>query len=152
MPIFRVKSVKIYTGQKKFTRTCPWRPWQIWGMRVLCFHSPYHKTRMICLTRDKSAYHQSNVPPQPQLVVCHPTWRPWRQEKRTGGIPLSYPSSKGGGWGGVTPIADGLRVSGFRNLPHVNIYLMFAKRGWRRISNCSRCTTQDGRYKIMRIA
>ena len=32
MPIFRVKSVKIYTGQKKFTRTCPWRPWQIWGM------------------------------------------------------------------------------------------------------------------------
>ena len=32
LPIFRVKSVKIYTGQKKFTRTCPWRPWQIWGM------------------------------------------------------------------------------------------------------------------------
>ena len=32
MPIFRVKSVKIYTGQKKFTRVCPWRPWQISGM------------------------------------------------------------------------------------------------------------------------
>ena len=32
MPIFRVKSVKIYTGKKKFTRTCPWRPWQISGM------------------------------------------------------------------------------------------------------------------------
>lgn len=31
-PIFCVKSVKNYTGQKKFTRTCPWRPWQIWGM------------------------------------------------------------------------------------------------------------------------
>ena len=31
--------------------------------RVLCFHSPYHKTRVICLTCDKSAYHhQSNVP------------------------------------------------------------------------------------------
>ena len=32
MPIFRVKSVKIYTGQKKFTRTLSARPWQIWGM------------------------------------------------------------------------------------------------------------------------
>ena len=33
MPIFRVKSVKIYTGQKKFTRVYPWNPWQIRGMR-----------------------------------------------------------------------------------------------------------------------
>ena len=54
--------------------------------RVLCFHSPYLKTRVICLTRDKlarfpdplafgsglgnlasdkRAYHNSNVPP------CH---------------------------------------------------------------------------------
>ena len=32
MPIFRVKSVKIYTGQKKFTRIYPWDPWQISGM------------------------------------------------------------------------------------------------------------------------
>ena len=32
MPIFCVKSVKIYTGQKKFTRTPSARPWQIWGM------------------------------------------------------------------------------------------------------------------------
>ena len=32
MLIFRVKSVKIYTGQKKFTRVYPWDPWQIWGM------------------------------------------------------------------------------------------------------------------------
>ena len=24
LPVFRVKSVKIYTGQKKFTRTCSW--------------------------------------------------------------------------------------------------------------------------------
>ena len=32
MPIFRVKSVNIYTGQKKFTRIYPWDPWQIWGM------------------------------------------------------------------------------------------------------------------------
>ena len=31
--------------------------------KVLCFHSPYHKTHVICLTRDISAYHhQSNVP------------------------------------------------------------------------------------------
>ena len=38
MPIFRVKSVKIYTGQKKFTREYPWDPWQIWGMRrILSF-------------------------------------------------------------------------------------------------------------------
>ena len=32
MTIFRVKSVKIYTGQKKFTRVYPWRLWQISGM------------------------------------------------------------------------------------------------------------------------
>ena len=32
MPIFRVKSVKIYTGQKKITRMNPWDPWQISGM------------------------------------------------------------------------------------------------------------------------
>ena len=35
MPIFRVRSVKIYTGQKKFTRVYPWEPLQIWGM-ILC--------------------------------------------------------------------------------------------------------------------
>ena len=34
MPIFRVKSVKIYTGQKKFTQVYPWDPWQIWGMCI----------------------------------------------------------------------------------------------------------------------
>ena len=34
MPIFRVKSVKIYTGQKKFTRTSSVRPRQIWGMTI----------------------------------------------------------------------------------------------------------------------
>ena len=32
MPIFRVKSVKIYTGPKKFTRIYSWRSWQISGM------------------------------------------------------------------------------------------------------------------------
>ena len=32
LPIFRVKSVKIYTGQKKFTQIYSWRLWQIWGM------------------------------------------------------------------------------------------------------------------------
>ena len=35
MPIFRVKAVKIYTGQKKFTRTPSARPWQIWGMLII---------------------------------------------------------------------------------------------------------------------
>ena len=34
MPIFRVKSVKIYTGQKKFTRTPSACPWQISGMTI----------------------------------------------------------------------------------------------------------------------
>ena len=38
LPIFGVKSVKIYTGQKNFTRTCPWRPWQIWGMIDIWLH------------------------------------------------------------------------------------------------------------------
>ena len=33
LPIFCIKSLKIYTGQKKFTREYPWLPWQIWGMR-----------------------------------------------------------------------------------------------------------------------
>ena len=32
LPIFRIKFVKIYTGHKKITQTCPWRPWQISGM------------------------------------------------------------------------------------------------------------------------
>ena len=34
MPIFRVKSVKIYTGPKKFTRASLVGSWQIWGMCV----------------------------------------------------------------------------------------------------------------------
>ena len=34
-PIFRVKSVKIYTSQKNFTRVYPWRPWQILGMSTI---------------------------------------------------------------------------------------------------------------------
>ena len=37
MPIFCVKSVKIYTGQKKFTWVYSWRSWQIWGMLVTYF-------------------------------------------------------------------------------------------------------------------
>ena len=35
MPIFCVKSVKIYIGQKKFTWVYPWRPWQISGMGLV---------------------------------------------------------------------------------------------------------------------
>ena len=33
MPIFCVKSVKIYTGQKNLHGRRPWRPLQIWGMK-----------------------------------------------------------------------------------------------------------------------
>ena len=43
MPIFCIKSVKIYTGPKKFTRVYPWLPWQIWGMcwmGIICRSSP----------------------------------------------------------------------------------------------------------------
>ena len=37
MPIFCVKSVKIYTGQIKFTRVYLWLSWQISGMlRLIC--------------------------------------------------------------------------------------------------------------------
>ena len=36
MPIFCAKSVKIYTGQKKFTRVYSWLSWQISGMRGRC--------------------------------------------------------------------------------------------------------------------
>ena len=44
MPIFCVKSVKIYTGQKKFTWVYPWRPWQISGMVI---HITYpHQTHV----------------------------------------------------------------------------------------------------------
>ena len=32
LPNFRIKSVKVYTGQKKFTRIYSWGSWQIWGM------------------------------------------------------------------------------------------------------------------------
>ena len=39
LPIFRVKSVKIYTGQKKFTRTCSWGSWQISGMDQSAFRT-----------------------------------------------------------------------------------------------------------------
>ena len=34
MPIFRVKSVKIYTGQKNLHWRRRWRRWQLWGMNT----------------------------------------------------------------------------------------------------------------------
>ena len=34
MPIFRVKSVNIYTGKKNLHERCSWCSWQIWGMVV----------------------------------------------------------------------------------------------------------------------
>ena len=46
LPIFRVKSVKIYTGQKKFTREFSWLSWQISGMSIswIRFHHFSSKT------------------------------------------------------------------------------------------------------------
>ena len=35
MSIFRFKSAKIYTGQKKFTQVYSWLSWQIWGMNSM---------------------------------------------------------------------------------------------------------------------
>ena len=35
MSVFRVKSVKIYSHQKNFTRIYPWDPWQISGMTYM---------------------------------------------------------------------------------------------------------------------
>ena len=35
LPIFRVKSVKIYTGQKKFTRASLVGSWQKWGVVIM---------------------------------------------------------------------------------------------------------------------
>ena len=53
MPIFCVKSVKIYTGQKKFTRIYPWDPRQIRGMIVMEWIFPSEKSKMC----------QNNIPP-----------------------------------------------------------------------------------------
>ena len=57
MPIFRVKSVKIYTGQKKFTRICSWGSRQIWGMLNRLEVIPYnpmiaHPTQIFQATRE----------------------------------------------------------------------------------------------------
>ena len=40
MPIFRFKSVKIYTGQKNLHWRRQWRQWQLWGMG-------YHSTKSL---------------------------------------------------------------------------------------------------------
>ena len=48
LPIFRVKSVKIYTGQKKFTRASLVGSWQIWGMllpTLPCFETSHAFTQ-----------------------------------------------------------------------------------------------------------
>ena len=49
MPIFRVKSVKIYTSQKKFTRELSWLSWQIWGMNI----NVLSNAKYWCLSRCK---------------------------------------------------------------------------------------------------
>ena len=38
MPIFRVKSVKIYTGQKNLHWQRQWRQWQLWGMSLATYN------------------------------------------------------------------------------------------------------------------
>ena len=53
MPIFRVKSVKIYTGQKKFTRIYSWRSWQIWGMCISYYVSQDSVMVMLNLLSNK---------------------------------------------------------------------------------------------------
>ena len=80
MPIFRVKSVKIYTGQKKITQIYSWGSWQISGM----FHSTPTATLK---TRRKTVKIQinnsnkesmkiiPNIAPQPPLndiKIYHP--------------------------------------------------------------------------------
>ena len=57
MPIFCDKSVKIYTGQKEFTRIYPWDPWQIWGMYVLLL--PLFSLFLVISSRN-SPSHRSN--------------------------------------------------------------------------------------------
>ena len=52
MPNFRVKSVKIYTGQKKFTRVYPWDPWQIWGMHKIP-KSSYNDNNSVWIGREQ---------------------------------------------------------------------------------------------------
>ena len=48
MPICRVQSVKIYTGQKKFTRVYPWDPWQIRGMEQITTNISFILYRCVC--------------------------------------------------------------------------------------------------------
>ena len=57
MPIFRVKSVKIYTGQKKFTRVYSWLSWQISGMHFFPRHILTRKIKKLlqCFDPSKSA-------------------------------------------------------------------------------------------------
>ena len=61
LPIFRFKSVKIYTGQKKFTRIYSWRSWQIWGMcPTQSFTESEHDakkwTTIVCICSEEKIY------------------------------------------------------------------------------------------------
>ena len=59
--------------------------------RVLCFHSPYHKTHVIYLTRDKSTYHhQTNVTPQTSCVPPIMTALTVRKEDRAPETPQDH--------------------------------------------------------------
>ena len=64
MPIFRVKSVKIYTGQKNLHWRHQWRQWQLWGMHsaTWCEHCPteHWQIKQICTFCHRHHTHQNN--------------------------------------------------------------------------------------------
>ena len=69
MPIFCVESVKIYTGQKKFTRIYPWDPWQISGMTsisdgIFSWNKRYQPvvSKHSCLCAPSTIYDSINFP------------------------------------------------------------------------------------------
>ena len=84
LPIFRVKSVKIYTGPKKFTRTCSWGSWQIsgmwylhwsWGQFIFCTFADWWYSLVVAFFKNKdfAAFFVWFIPTVWNLVTsfCH---------------------------------------------------------------------------------
>ena len=59
LPIFCVESVKIYTGQKQFTRACSWRSWPISGMRPSLVLTPKFNLLPQLITNRKTPFPKS---------------------------------------------------------------------------------------------